>query len=103
MSLSRNALNTLIAGALAITLATPSQQAFAAGTSTKEKCYGIAKAGKNDCAAADKSHSCAAHATMDGAGGDFLLLPKGVCAKIVGGSMAMTDASGMMPKASEDR
>ena len=48
-----------------------------------EKCYGIAKAGKNDCAAADGSYSCAGHAKMDGG---FLAVPAGLCAKIMGGS-----------------
>ena len=31
----------------------------------KEKCYGIAKAGKNDCAAANGSHSCAGQAKAE--------------------------------------
>jgi uncharacterized membrane protein len=47
-----------------------------------EKCYGIAKAGKNDCKTA--SHSCAGQATKDGDG--FVSVPAGTCAKIVGGS-----------------
>jgi uncharacterized membrane protein len=48
-----------------------------------EKCYGIAKAGKNDCAA--QGHSCAGQATKDG-GANWVYLPAGTCAKIVGGS-----------------
>ena len=83
MSLSKTALNTLIAGAFAVSLAGASHNALAAGSST-EKCFGIAKAGQNDCSA--KSHSCAGKATVSGAATDFLALPKGVCAKIVGGS-----------------
>ncbi|HEY4031133.1 MAG TPA: DUF2282 domain-containing protein, partial [Caulobacteraceae bacterium] len=45
-----------------------------------EKCYGIAKAAKNDCAAG--AHSCAGQATKDGDKTSFVYLPKGACAKI---------------------
>jgi uncharacterized membrane protein len=49
-----------------------------------EKCYGIAKASKNDCAAG--AHSCAGQATKDMDKTSFVYLPKGACAKIAGGS-----------------
>lgn len=49
-----------------------------------EKCYGVAKAGKNDCAG--KGHGCAGQAKMDGSGSDFVSVPKGTCAKLVNGS-----------------
>jgi len=50
-----------------------------------EKCYGIAKAAKNDCAAG--AHSCAGQATKDMDKTSFVYLPKGACAKIAGGSL----------------
>jgi uncharacterized membrane protein len=50
-----------------------------------EKCYGIAKAAKNDCAAG--AHSCAGQATKDGDKTSFVYLPKGACAKIAGSSL----------------
>ena len=50
-----------------------------------EKCYGIAKAAKNDCAAG--AHSCAGQATRDMDKTSFVYLPKGACAKIAGGSL----------------
>ena len=56
-----------------------------------EKCYGIAKAGKNDCGG--KKHSCAGVAKTDGAGDEWLFLPKGVCEKIVGGSLKPVDST----------
>ena len=31
----------------------------------KEKCYGVAKAGQNDCASSDGAHSCAGQAVSD--------------------------------------
>ncbi|MBI5450278.1 MAG: DUF2282 domain-containing protein [Gammaproteobacteria bacterium] len=50
-----------------------------------EKCYGIVKAGKNDCKTA--SNSCAGHAERDGLATAFVLVPKGTCEKIVNGSL----------------
>ena len=50
-----------------------------------EKCYGIAKAGKNDCAAG--ANSCAGQATKDMDKAAYVYLPAGLCAKIAGASM----------------
>jgi len=50
-----------------------------------EKCYGIAKAGMNDCATA--THSCAGQATRDGDPDEWIYVPKGTCKKIVGSSL----------------
>lgn len=47
----------------------------------KEKCYGIAKAGKNDCAAADGSHSCAGQAKADNDPKEWKYVAKGECEK----------------------
>jgi uncharacterized membrane protein len=66
-----------MAAVLSVAMLSPAQ---AQGT---EKCYGVAKAGKNDCKSA--SHSCAGHATKDGDG--FVAVPAGTCEKIVGGSV----------------
>ena len=48
-----------------------------------EKCYGISKAGKNDCA--EGAHSCAGQATQPRDPKSFVLLPAGDCSKIQGG------------------
>lgn len=53
--------------------------------SEREKCYGIAKAGKNDCAAKDGSNSCAGQAKKDASPNDWVYVPKGLCEKIHGG------------------
>ena|SRR3990167_9524042 len=50
-----------------------------------EKCYGISKAGMNDCASGVSS--CAGSAVKDSQGDAFLLVPTGLCEKIVGGSV----------------
>ncbi|KTC93511.1 DUF2282 domain-containing protein [Fluoribacter dumoffii] len=53
--------------------------------SATEKCYGIAKKGMNDCATA--TASCASSATKDRQKDAFILLPKGLCDRIVGGKL----------------
>ena len=49
-----------------------------------EKCYGISKAGMNDCASG--VNSCAGSAVKDSQSDAFLLMPTGLCEKIVGSS-----------------
>ncbi len=51
-----------------------------------EKCYGIAKAGQNDCAATG-AHSCAAQAKVDNDPSSWIYVPAGYCDRIVGGKM----------------
>ena len=74
-------LATALGGLLALNVATQAHAAEDAGA--KEKCYGVAKAGKNDCAA--NGHSCAGQAKADGHGKEWVQLPKGVCEKLAGG------------------
>ena len=50
-----------------------------------EKCYGVSKAGQNDCQTS--THSCAGTATMDSQADAWIYLPAGSCAKVVGGSL----------------
>jgi uncharacterized membrane protein len=52
----------------------------------KEKCYGVAKAGKNDCASKDGANSCAGSSTTDGSKNDWVYLPAGICDKLVNGT-----------------
>ncbi|MFL0355598.1 DUF2282 domain-containing protein [Erythrobacter sp. GH1-10] len=47
----------------------------------KEKCYGVAKAGKNDCAAGPGT-SCAGTSTKDYQGNAWKYVPKGTCEDI---------------------
>jgi uncharacterized membrane protein len=52
-----------------------------------EKCYGVAKAAKNDCASAKPgAHSCAGGATIDGDKNEWIFLPAGICDRLVNGS-----------------
>ena len=72
-----------VLGALALSAAAASAQP-AVQPAGSEKCYGVAKAAKNDCAAGE--HSCAGQATRNMDKASFVYLPKGACAKIAGGS-----------------
>ena len=47
----------------------------------KEKCYGVAQAGQNDCASANGSHSCAGQAKKDNEPTEWKYVPKGTCEK----------------------
>jgi uncharacterized membrane protein len=76
----------LSALALSAALSAPAQAGPATQPSGSEKCYGIAKAGKNDCAAG--THSCAGQGTKSGDKSSFVYLPAGACEKIVGASTA---------------
>jgi uncharacterized membrane protein len=60
-----------------------STSAMAAPTA-QEKCYGIVKAGMNDCAT--RTASCAGSARKDNQKDAFIFVPRGLCNKIVGGS-----------------
>lgn len=53
-----------------------------AADQTKEKCYGVAKAGKNDCAA--NGHSCAGQSKVDNDPSEWKFVPKGDCEKLGG-------------------
>ncbi|PVV20256.1 MAG: hypothetical protein B6D79_14705 [gamma proteobacterium symbiont of Ctena orbiculata] len=83
--MNKTTTSAIVAGAIttALTLS-PMSVANAADT---EKCYGVAKAGKNDCAAGPGT-SCAGTSTTDGQGNAWMLVLKGTCEKIVGGSPA---------------
>lgn len=58
--------------------------ASAAAKVEKEKCYGIAKAGQNDCATASGSHSCAGQAKTDLNPAEWKYVAKGTCVKAGG-------------------
>jgi uncharacterized membrane protein len=70
-----------LAGAITAVMAAMSASATAgpvAVTADKEKCFGIALAGKNDCAAGPGT-SCAGTNRVDYNGAAWKLVPKGTC------------------------
>lgn len=87
-------LSVAIGGLLALGLAGNA----AAADKNMEKCYGVAKAGMNDCGSKKAGHSCAGQASKDGDPNDFVALPKGTCDKIANGSTSMDGGDAMMKK-----
>jgi uncharacterized membrane protein len=65
---------------LAAAIAAGMASAATAAKPAMEKCYGVAKAGKNDCAAGPGT-SCAGTATADYQGNAWKLVPAGTCVK----------------------
>jgi len=78
----------VIASAIAAAIAAPNLASAAPAKAPKfkaEKCYGIAKAGHNDCAATG-NNSCAGLSKVSGDPGAWLFVPAGYCDRIVGAS-----------------
>lgn len=79
-----NATITAIGSLLTLGAAAWAAPAFAADSPDMEKCYGVSKAGKNDCAG--PAHACAGQSKMDASGKDWINVPKGTCERLSGGS-----------------
>jgi len=79
-TVSKSALAIATAVAFAISAAALSPAVAA----EKEKCFGVSKAGKNDCQTA--TSSCAGTSKVDRQGDAFIVVPKGTCSKISGGA-----------------
>ena len=77
----------IISSALASVMALGLVGQVAAQDKGKEKCYGIAKAGQNDCANLAGTHSCAGQSKADNDAGEFKYVAKGTC-KDMGGMSA---------------
>ena len=83
----------LLSSALAALIAAASSGAIAAydnnvvAQADKEKCYGIAKKGANDCANLAGTHSCAGQSKDDNGAGEWKYVAKGSC-KTMGGMSA---------------
>lgn len=81
----------VIASALASAVAAPvlvsAQKPVPAPTNFKaEKCYGIAKAGQNDCASAG-NNSCGGTSKVNSDPRAWIYVPAGYCERIVAGSL----------------
>jgi uncharacterized membrane protein len=94
--------HTTLTAILAVGIGAVGTQAIAADQTTKpaaghkmlkgmEKCFGVAKAGLNDCGTATNS-GCAGSSKVDSDKSAWIYLPKGTCNKIVGGSTTETKA-----------
>lgn len=91
--ISAAAIATAVAGALVLA-ASPS---LAQGAKPAFKCYGIAKAGQNDCANAAKTHDCAGQSKVNYSLADWKAVKDGAeCTKMGGSAKA---GKGINPKA----
>jgi uncharacterized membrane protein len=86
MSSNDKILHAAFAGLLAIGLAQSAAAQDEKGD--KEKCYGVAKAGQNDCGTAH--HTCAGKAKKDNAADEWKYVAKGTCEKLGGKTKAPT-------------
>ena len=78
---------TALAGLLAAGLVAAAGSAVAAD---KEKCFGVAKAGQNDCGGKYAKHSCAGQSKVDMDKNDWKYVDKGTCEKM-GGALTAAD------------
>src|ERR1700674_3185269 len=88
----------LIASALAVAVVAPvalsAQKPVPPPTAFKtEKCYGIAKAGKNDCASTG-NNSCGGSSKLNSDPKAWIYVPAGYCERIVGGSSSRSNDEG---------
>jgi uncharacterized membrane protein len=77
---TRLIVSSALASAIALGLAGP----VAAQDKGKEKCYGIAKAGQNDCANLSGTHSCAGQSKVDMAADEWKYVAAGTCKDMKG-------------------
>ncbi len=84
MSNTDQVIRSAIAGLIALGVVAGSGQALAAA-GDNEKCAGVVKAGKNDCGTSKSS--CAGTSKVDRDPEAWVLVPKGTCEKIAGGSI----------------
>lgn len=86
MQVQPTLIQSAVAGLLALGIIAASGSAFAADES-KEKCFGVAKAGQNDCGSNKSKHACAGQSKIDNDPADFKLVPKGTCETMGGKTM----------------
>jgi uncharacterized membrane protein len=80
---------TLLGSALVglIALASTGTVLAADSSAAKEKCYGISKAGQNDCANGAGTHACSGQSKADNSPDDWKYVAAGTCTKL-GGKLA---------------
>ncbi len=75
----------VVSCALATALASLGAAAHEAGeVKGQERCFGVVKAGENDCANLAGTHDCAGQAATDRDPGDWKYVPRGSCRKLKG-------------------
>jgi uncharacterized membrane protein len=78
----------MVVGLMSVSTASKADDA-----SGMEKCFGVVKAGMNDCD--NNDISCSMKAVIDSDPNYWIYVPKGTCAKLVGGITKQSASSGM--------
>ena len=78
MNQRRIVISSALATVLAMGVVAP------AAAQSKDKCFGIAKAGQNDCANLSGTHSCAGQSKVDNDVGEWKYVAKGTCKEMNG-------------------
>ncbi len=78
----RLVVSSALASVLALGLVAPA--AAQDKSKAKEKCYGIAKAGQNDCSNLAGTHSCAGQSKVDNDPGEWKYVAAGTCKSLKG-------------------
>ncbi len=79
-----NTRHALIAAAVASLFSVTASVLAADDHASQDKCFGIAKAGQNDCASSNGSHGCAGQAKADNQASDWKYVAKGTCESLGG-------------------
>ena len=83
MSTKKTVLSAAVSSLLALGALSVGSQVGAQEAET-EKCYGIVKAGKNDCAG--PGHTCQGQASTDADPNEYVNVPAGTCERLVNGT-----------------
>ena len=83
---SRYIVASALAAAIVAPVALSAQKPVPAPSFKAEKCYGIAKAGKNDCASTG-NNSCGGSSKISSDPKAWIYVPAGYCERIVGGTL----------------
>jgi uncharacterized membrane protein len=101
---SKMMLSTAIAGLVAVSVLSGTAMAEdkkEAKKEAKEKCFGVAKKGQNDCHTA--KHSCAGQATADNLADEWKFVAKGSCEKMGGKLKVASNDKAAEPKMSDKK
>lgn len=95
--MTQTLVSSAFASALALGVAATAQAHDNKDRSQDEPCYGIAKAGANDCANLAGTHGCAGAAKADNLPDEWKYVPKGTCKRLKG--MTEAEARAKLKKA----
>lgn len=94
--MSKNGLvKAAVASVITAGLALSTNAVLAGSDMQMEKCYGVAKAGQNDCGGKAAGHACQGQGKINADRNDWLLVPKGTCEKLVGGALQPAEKTSM--------